>query len=361
MTDQSPFSPVDPIRAWKDLQQNWATALKEMTDRASEMAKGSTMTPDGLKQFTDAWIDTQKKFVEQGMMMNKIFPSPELAERFQGAAKMYLDTYRWWADALGSAQSGGPPVGVTEAVTSMWKQAYQNFLEPMMSMPWMPTVPGGFDPRSMFGVPTQASDTMVEMQRNWQEMIDRATKQAMEGIEAGSPEMMREFYASWAKGYEMTIGKLIRVPPVGPAREGVELYQRSLDSYLKLCGAAFDFYLRTTKPSLDAFVSVSNKAHEMVKDEVTPETFQKLYSLTIVEFEKRLQELFTADEFVRTLRTTLDASLSFQKDYQAFLESNLKGTPVVTRTEMDEVQEELYSLKRQIRELTQTIKALKSS
>ena len=91
---------------------------------------------------------------------------------------------------------------------------------------------------------------------------------------------------------------------------------------------------------------------------ITPETFEKLYSLTIKEFEKRLQELFSTDEFVRALRTTLEASLTFQRDYQAFIEANLKGTPIVTRTEMDEVHEEMYLLRKQVRTLGDKIKDL---
>ena len=70
------------------------------------------------------------------------------------------------------------------------------------------------------------------------------------------------------------------------------------------------------------------------------------------------RELFTADDFVRTLKTTLDSSLSFQKDYQAFVEATLKGTPIVTRTEIDQVHEELYLLKRQIREVRDLVKEL---
>lgn len=350
MSEQNTFTPVDPIKAWKDLQQNWATAVKEMTDRASQMSQ-SPMTPDGLKSFTDAWVDTQRKFVEQGMVMNKLFPSNELAEKFQGAAKMYLETYRWWADTLGAAQGQSTPNAVNEAVTNMWKQAYSSFIEPIVGLPWLAQMPGGMNVSEMMNVPVHGVDALVDMQKNWAEMMERATHSTMEGFESSGPEVMREFYASWAKGYELTVGKLVRVPPIGPAREGIELYQKSLDSYLKLCGAAFDFYLRTTKPSLDAFVSVSNKAHDLLNGDVTPESFQKLYGVTIAEFEKRLKELFTADEFVRALRTTLEASMSFQSDYQSFLEANLKGTPIITRTEMDEVQEELYELKRQVRDL----------
>jgi len=289
-------------------------------------------------------------------MMNKLFPSPELAERFQSAARIYLETYRWWAETLSAAKNGDSPINMTGAVTDIWKQSYQTFIEPIVGLPWLSGLPGVPDFRQVVGMPVQTTDALMEMQKNWTEMVERSTRSAIENLQSSGPEVMREFYASWAKGYETTVGKFVRVPPIGPAREGIELYQKSLDSYLRLCGAAFDFYLRTTKPSLDAFVSVSNKAHEMMKGDVTPETFQKIYSLTIAEFEKRLHELFTADEFVRTLRTTLDSSLSFQKDYQAFVEASLKGTPIVTRTEIDQVHEELYLLRRQIRELKEAAK-----
>ena len=371
MAEQGGFSPTDTIKAWKDLQENWARALKEMTSKASELATGP-LTPETLKKFTDAWIDHQKEFLEKGMMLDKLFPSEELAERFNQATKMYLETYRWWADALGRNAEGFSPADMTETVTKMWKEAYEAFVAPTVNMPWMATwskmlgVPGmpsmfpGLNLEKMTELPSKAADALVEMQRNWQEVMARATRQVVEGLEEGGPEMMKEFYASWAKGYELTVGKLLQMPPIGPAREGIELYQRSLDSYLKLCGAAFDFYLRTTKPSLEAFASVTTKAQELMKEDVTPETFQKLYGLTISEFEKRLTELFKADEFVKTLKTTLEASLTFQKDYQAFMEANLKGTPVVTRTEMNEVHEELYALRKQVKELTKAIEELRA-
>jgi len=55
------------------------------------------------------------------------------------------------------------------------------------------------------------------MQKSWMEMLERATRSSIESFESGGTDVLREFYASWAKGYEMTVGKVIRVPPIGPA------------------------------------------------------------------------------------------------------------------------------------------------
>ena len=354
MSDQKGMHATDPTKAWTDLQRSWTEALQGLASKASDMSS-STMHPEGLRTFVNAWMDTQRRFVEQGMMLRDLFPSPELADRFSSATTMYLQFYKWWADALGAAKAGGMGGVVPEAAVSMWRQTYQTFAEPLMSMPWMA---GAKDLTGALGLPVESADAFLEMQRNWTDAVERATRGAIEGLETSGPEVMREFYASWAKGYEMTVGKLVRMPPIGPARQGVELYQRSLDSYLKLCGAAFDFYLRMSRPSLDALASISKEAQTLMGPDVTPETFEKLYSITIKEFETRLQELFGTDEFVKALRTTLEASLSFQKDYQSFVEGSLKGTPVVTRSEMDEVHEEMYLLRKQVRTLADKIKNL---
>jgi hypothetical protein len=354
MSDEKGQLGTDPMRAWTDLQRSWTEALQSMATKASDMST-TAIHPEGLRSFVNAWMETQRKFVEQGMMLRDLFPSPELAERFTSATSMYLQFYKWWADSLSAAKEGGLQGVVPEAAVNMWRQTYHSFVEPMMAMPWLS---GAKELRGAMGYPLDAADALVDMQRNWSDMLDRAAKTAIEGLESSGPEVMREFYASWAKGYEMTVGKLVRIPPIGPARQGIELYQKSLDSYLRLCGAAFDFYLRMSRPSLDALANISKEAQKLMGEDVTPETFEKLYGLTIKEFEKRLQELFSADEFVRALRTTLEASLTFQKDYQAFIEANLKGTPIVTRTEMDEVHEEMYLLRKQVRTLADKIKGL---
>lgn len=354
MTDGKGTQATDPMRAWTDLQRSWTEALQSMASRATDMSS-TAIHPEGLRSFVNAWMDTQKRFVEQGMMLRDLFPSPELAERFTSATNMYLQFYKWWADSLSAAKEGGMQGVVPEAAVGMWRQTYQTFVEPLMGMPWLA---GAKELRGALGYPLEAADALVDMQRNWSDMLERATRTAIDGLESSGPEVMREFYASWAKGYEMTVGKLVRMPPIGPARQGIELYQKSLDSYLRLCGAAFDFYLRMSRPSLDALASISKESQKLMGEEVTPETFEKLYSITIKEFEKRLQELFSTDEFVRALRTTLEASLTFQRDYQAFVEANLKGTPIVTRSEMDEVHEEMYLLRKQVRTLAEKIKEL---
>jgi len=353
MTTQKPMQ-TDPMKAWADLQRSWTEALQGLATRAGTMSN-DTLHPEGLRAFVNAWMDTQRKFVEQGTMLRDLFPSPELAERFSSATNMYLQFYKWWADALAAAKEGGVSGVVPDAAVNIWRQGYQTFVEPLMAMPWLA---GAKEMKGALGFPLEAADALVDMQQNWSGMLERASKMAIEGLESSGPEVMREFYSSWAKGYELTVGKLVRMPPIGPARQGIELYQKSLDSYLKLCGAAFDFYLRMSRPSLDALASISKESQKLMSEDVSPETFERLYALTIKEFEKRLQELFSTDEFVRALRTTLEASLSFPKDYQAFIEANLKGTPIVTRSEMDEVHEEMYLLRKQVRELVEKIKNL---
>jgi polyhydroxyalkanoate synthesis regulator phasin len=74
--------------------------------------------------------------------------------------------------------------------------------------------------------------------------------------------------------------------------------------------------------------------------------------------EKQFHVLFESDEFVRSLQTTLEASLSFYHQSQKLTEDYLKVTPVITRTEMDEVHEEVYELRREIDELRQQVKKI---
>jgi len=53
----------------------------------------------------------------------------------------------------------------------------------------------------------------------------------------------------------------------------------------------------------------------------------------------------------------LDSYLDFHNSHFAVVEEMLKSTPIITRTEIDDVYQELYNLKKRIKELEKLLKS----
>lgn len=346
-------SPAGLTDKWSELHKSWVENLNEMVAKTTSSQK-AVFDPQTFQSFTQDWLKTQSEFLRKGFEMSHLFPTPELAERFTGAMETQLQMFRWWADTLVNSASGGGALD-QKSMMENWQKSYSTLIGQMVPSPMA-------DPfKSWFSSGTEWPNNMTGLIGEWSKVWTDSMKNAWSGM-SGAPEgftppkQVQEFYDSWTKGYEDTFGRWFKVPSIGPARRNQELYQEAMDSYMQLCGASFDYANRLMEPSMKAFEELTQQTAELMKGEVTPETFRQIYAQMIQSSEKQFHVLFESDEFIRSLQTTLEASLAFHHQTQKLTEETLRATPVITRTEMDEVHEEVYQLRRELDELRRLIK-----
>ncbi len=330
---------------WAELQRAWMDNLNSMVEKTSEAGK-SFFKPEQFQSFTENWLKSQSEFLRKGFEMSHLFPTPDLAERFTKAMESQLQVFRWWADTMVKAATEGG-IGEPSALMDTWKKNYATMMSQMIPAP----LAGPFQSwlNSATGMPTDFSGLMGEWSKVWTDTMRQAWSSMTSAPGSmAPPQQVKDFYDSWIKAYEETLGRWFNLPSIGPLRRNQELYQRALDSYIKLNAANFDYANKLMEPSIEAFEELTRKTAEMMKGEMTPDTFRQLYQQMVQTAEKRFRELFESDEFVRSLETTLEASLSFYHESQKLTEEYLKATPIITRTEMDEVHEEVYQLRREL-------------
>jgi hypothetical protein len=172
---------------------------------------------------------------------------------------------------------------------------------------------------------------------------------------------VEEFHKAWMEAYEETVGRVVRIPSVGPAREKHDLVYRCVDAAARWHGAYLEFALEMQIPAREAFEKVAGKLATLITPESTPEDFQRFYEELTKETEARLFELFKSRRFAEAMKITLSTSLDFFKLTQELMELELKGTPIVTRSEMDEVEQELVATRRKVERQAAEIAALKSA
>jgi BMFP domain-containing protein YqiC len=163
------------------------------------------------------------------------------------------------------------------------------------------------------------------------------------------------------EAYEETLGHIIQIPSVGPSREKYDLVFKCIDAAARSQGAYLEFALEMQIPAREAFEKVAGKLASLIGPESTAEDFHKFYEELSKETEQRLFELFKSQRFATAMKITLSTSLDLFKLSQELMEQQLKGTPVVTRSEMDEVEQEIVATRRKVEKQAAEIAALKSA
>jgi len=271
-------------------------------------------------------------------------------------AEVYSKLFQSWAGVLQNKDKPLTPEAVKNLLTG-WLTGQKDIFSNLFGLP-LPTNLGEFDdPAEWAKAVKQSIENWYELyQANYKPMLENWHKVSENVFEMMRPEVgsakVQEFYESMMQGYEATLGKFLKIPTVGPSRQAAEKIAQSIDAFVKYCGSSVDFYLSLYQPAREAVEELSQKASQSLKGEITMDKYKEFYNLLIKTFEEKFYALFKTPAFANVLKTTLDASLQFRQNHFAVMEEVLKSTPVITRKEMDEVHQELYNLKKRIKEMS---------
>ena len=189
---------------------------------------------------------------------------------------------------------------------------------------------------------------------------ERKDNQENNSMEKSSFESTQEFYDEWLKTYKATIGKFIEMPAVGPAREKSEKMMKGFSTFVNLYAAGMDTSSNLQTVFMEAMRKVQEKTGTEMSGEITPEKYKEFYNTWIQTYSDTFKEYSRSDHFVADMGKLNSYYIDFQQYQKDMLEENyLKPMNLPTKTEIDEINKELYSLKKAVKELTSQIKELK--
>ncbi|MCE8424661.1 MAG: hypothetical protein J5U17_02660 [Candidatus Methanoperedens sp.] len=179
-------------------------------------------------------------------------------------------------------------------------------------------------------------------------------------MEKSNLESTQEFYDQWLNTYKATIGKLVEMPAVGPAREKSEKMMKGFSTFANLYAAGMDTSSNLQAVFMEAMRKVQEKNATDMQGEISPEKYKDFYNTWIQTYSETFKEFSKSDHFVADLGKLNSYLMDFQRYNREMLEENyLKPMNLPTKTEIDEINKELYSLKKTVKELTSQIKELK--
>lgn len=158
-------------------------------------------------------------------------------------------------------------------------------------------------------------------------------------------------FRTWTEVYEKEFSRFFHVPGLGLAREYQERAAKAVDAYNRYQAALGEFLRLLSLPLGRAFTIVQDQIAAMAEGGELPEEGKAYYDMWIKALEGHYMTLFQTPEYMASLAQTLQSQAAFENARNAVIEDLLRGLPVPSQSEMDDLQEEVLRLKRRLRDL----------
>jgi class III poly(R)-hydroxyalkanoic acid synthase PhaE subunit len=179
-------------------------------------------------------------------------------------------------------------------------------------------------------------------------------------MEKSKFESTQEFFDMWLKVYNATTGRLIEMPAIGPSREKSKKMMKGFSTFVNLYAAGMDFNYNIQSVFMEAMRKVKEKTASDMEGEISPEKCKDFYNIWIETYSETFKEFLKSGHFASDMGRLNSNLMDFQAYNREMLEENyLKPMNLPSKTEIDEINKELYFLKKTVKELSSQIKELK--
>jgi class III poly(R)-hydroxyalkanoic acid synthase PhaE subunit len=149
------------------------------------------------------------------------------------------------------------------------------------------------------------------------------------------------------------------MPAMGPTREKYEKAMKSFNASVNLYTAWMEFMVNYQGVFMEAMRRMKEKMPAELEGEIGPEKYKDFYKLWIETFSDTFKEFQKSGHFASDMGTLMSYIIDFQKINRELLEDNLlKPMNLPTRTEIDEINRDVYSLKKAVKDLAKQVKEL---
>jgi class III poly(R)-hydroxyalkanoic acid synthase PhaE subunit len=269
------------------------------------------------------------------------------------AADVGGELAKMWPAFAGQGAPGQSSFAPSERFTDFlsssrkaWEAAFKALSEPAA----MEALLKGFQtaPELSLRLLQTSTEGYLELQRRW---IERLKKLGASAEPYSFSDLDSEFLNRWTDIYKKEFRQFLTVPQLGLTKFYQEKFNQSVDKYNLFQAAMAEFLHLLFVPVEKSFRVVQEKLTELAEAGKLPTDSKHYYQMWIKVLEGHYMTLFQSHDYSQTMARTLDALNQFLAARQEVFEDALKLLPVSTYRDMDEVNREIYQLKRRIRTL----------
>lgn len=156
---------------------------------------------------------------------------------------------------------------------------------------------------------------------------------------------------AWSDFYDKEIRQYLKMPQLGLVRFYQERFNQTVDRYNLMQAKLGDFLQLLMLPMEKSFKVLTEKIEEQVKNRKIPEDPREHYRLWVKILEGHYMTLFKSGEYTKALAETLAAFEEFISARNRILADAMQSLPIPTNRDLDDLYDEIYRLKKRIKEL----------
>lgn len=171
-------------------------------------------------------------------------------------------------------------------------------------------------------------------------------------------ENLKDFQEKIQDVFGKTFEPLLKVAAPGKEKENAEALISLMDRVadLSIKQAELQSFLQTTtKSSIEKIAQQYAEKCSNLKELPQIPTVQELYSEWVKINEQLFTELFASEEFSKVKGEALNLSMDVKKHFEKQFENVFANTPVVFKSEVEELQKTIHDLKKQVKDLQSKI------
>jgi len=366
MSEEQQGKGGDPLGQWLQFWQasadNWQRAVGQTASNPAAGVPDWLNPADSWKQWTEKWGQAMGQ-AQGGPIFGAAMPgaAADTLGRMAPGSELFLQMGQRWLQAVLESAAKGPggagemlsPDSLQE-MQAVWQQQLAKFAESAAMQPFGPaasTWMGGVMNLSALGqtvggrLSVPWGDAARDLGVAWQQAL------------RGDHEALREFTKTWKETYNKTYGKLLQAPMLGSGREPQERLMRSLDAYVDYLAAIHEFTTALEKVGRQAGGRWIAKVQDLSTGGAIP-SHRTIYRLFLSTFEENYAEVFRSKEYSVLQARMVDAGLRFKRRLDGALEDVLEALPVPTDSEMKELYQAFYELRRTVKQQQRRIDEL---
>jgi polyhydroxyalkanoate synthesis regulator phasin len=183
-------------------------------------------------------------------------------------------------------------------------------------------------------------------------MIAERASRVGETVEAYQFEDLDEnIFRLWSEIYKREFRQFFHLPQIGLMREYQERINAVSDKY-NLFQSDFSELLRLMALPINRSLSVmQEKVSDLAEKGELKEESQFYYNMWVKTLEGHYMSLFQTPEYMQTLAKTIESLSDFTTARNAVMEDLLSSLPIAKQSAMNDLEKEVYLLKKRIRQL----------
>lgn len=172
------------------------------------------------------------------------------------------------------------------------------------------------------------------------------------------PGLDRDALSKWSELYDKEFRKFLHIPQLGLTRFHQEKINHAMDAFVRFQNALAEFLHLLYEPIETSGKDMQKTISELGQNGRLPETAKEYYNIWVKLLEKRYMALFKTDDYLRSLGKTVQAMESYSGAKKDVIDGFLQAFSIPTTKDMDDVYQDLYALKKQVKTLEKTLNAM---